>query len=81
MIKTAIIGGGLLAFTISFDEIIITYFLTGTWMTLPVYIYGMMRFGLTPQVYAISAIILVFSVAFIFFMARFTGTKAEEVER
>jgi spermidine/putrescine transport system permease protein len=81
MIKTAIIGGGLLAFTISFDEIIITYFLTGTWMTLPVYIYGMMRFGLTPQVYAISAIILVISIVFIFFMAKFTGTKAEEVER
>ncbi len=81
MIKTAIIGGGLLAFTISFDEIIITYFLTGTWMTLPVYIYGMMRFGLTPQVYAISAIILVFSIVFIFFMAKFTGTKAEEAER
>jgi len=40
-----------------------------------------MRFGLTPQVYAISAIILVFSVVFIFFMARFTGTKAEEAER
>jgi spermidine/putrescine transport system permease protein len=81
MIKTAIVGGGLLAFTVSFDEIIITYFLTGTWMTLPVYIYGMMRFGLTPQVYAISAIILVFSLVLIFFVARFTATKAEEAER
>jgi spermidine/putrescine transport system permease protein len=81
MIKTAIIGGGLLAFTISFDEIIITYFLTGTWMTLPVYIYGMMRFGLTPQVYAISAIILLLSIIFIFLMAKFTGTSAEEAER
>ena len=40
MIKTALIGAGLLAFTVSFDEIIISYFLTGTWMTLPVYIYG-----------------------------------------
>lgn len=77
MIKTAIIGGGLLAFTISFDEIIITYFLTGTWMTLPVYIYGMMRFGLTPQVYAISSVILVLSIVFIYFMARFTESSAE----
>lgn len=81
MIKTSIIGGALLAFTISFDEIIVTYFLTGTWMTLPVYIYGMMRFGLTPQVYAISAIILIFSVFLIFFMAKFTNTKSEEAER
>jgi len=81
MIKTAIIGGGLLAFAISFDEIVITYFLTGTWTTLPVYIYGMMRFGLSPQVYAISTVILVLSLVFIFFMAKFTGTKAEEVKR
>jgi len=81
MIKTAIIGGSLLAFAISFDEIVITYFLTGTWTTLPVYIYGMMRFGLSPQVYAISTVILVLSFVIILFMAKFTGTKAEEVKR
>ena len=81
MIKTAIIGGSLLAFAISFDEIVITFFLTGTWTTLPVYIYGMMRFGLSPQVYAISTVILVLSFVVIFFMAKFTGTKAEEVKR
>jgi spermidine/putrescine transport system permease protein len=81
MIKTAIIGGALLAFTISFDEIIITYFLTGTWTTLPVFIYGMLRFGLSPQVYAVSSVILVFSIFIIFFMARFTGTSGEEVSR
>lgn len=81
MIKTAIIGGALLAFTISFDEIIITYFLTGTWTTLPVYIYGMLRFGLSPQVYAISSIILLLSVFIIFFMAKFTGTRGEEAGR
>jgi spermidine/putrescine transport system permease protein len=81
MIRTAIMGGALLAFTISFDEIIITYFLTGTWTTLPVYIYGMMRFGLSPQVYAISAVILLLSVFIIFFVAKFTGTKGEEAGR
>ncbi|MBM3700505.1 MAG: ABC transporter permease [Actinobacteria bacterium] len=80
MIKTAIIGGALLAFAMSFDEIIITYFLTGSWTTLPVFIYGMMRFGLSPQVYAISTVILFFSLIIIFFMARFTGTRAEELE-
>jgi spermidine/putrescine transport system permease protein len=81
MIKTAIIGGALLAFTISFDEIIITYFLTGTWTTLPVFIYGMLRFGLSPQIYAISSVILLFSIFLIFFMARFTGTRGEEMGR
>ncbi len=79
MIKTAIIGGALLAFAMSFDEIVITYFLTGSWTTLPVFIYGMMRFGLSPQIYAISTIILLLSIVIIFFMAKFTGTKAEEL--
>jgi spermidine/putrescine transport system permease protein len=77
MIRTALIGAGLLAFTVSFDEIIISYFLTGTWMTLPVFIYGMLRFGLSPKVYAISTIILIFSLVLIMFMAKYTGRSAE----
>jgi spermidine/putrescine transport system permease protein len=77
MIRTALIGAGLLAFTVSFDEIVISYFLTGTWMTLPVYIYGMMRFGLSPKVYAISTIIVLLSLVLIIFMARYTGRSAE----
>ena len=77
MIRTAIIGAALLAFTVSFDEIVISYFLTGTWMTLPVYIYGMMRYGLSPKVYAISAIILLFSLALIMLMSRYTGRSAD----
>jgi spermidine/putrescine transport system permease protein len=79
MIRTAIIGGALLAFTMSFDEIIITYFLTGTWTTLPVFIYGMMRFGLTPQVFAISTVVLTFSVVIIVLMAKFTAVQEEEL--
>jgi len=77
MIRTAIVGAALLAFTVSFDEIVISYFLTGTWMTLPVYIYGMMRYGLSPKVYAISAVILVLSLALIMLMSRYTGRSAE----
>jgi spermidine/putrescine transport system permease protein len=77
MIRTAIIGAALLAFTVSFDEIVISYFLTGTWMTLPVYIYGMMRYGLSPKVYAISAIILVMSLALIMLMSHYTGRSSE----
>jgi spermidine/putrescine transport system permease protein len=77
MIRTALIGAALLAFTVSFDEIVISYFLTGTWMTLPVYIYGMMRYGLSPKVYAISTIILGLSLVLIIFMARYTGRSAD----
>lgn len=78
MIRTALIGAALLAFTVSFDEIVISYFLTGTWMTLPVYLYGMLRFGLSPKVYAVSALILVFSLSLILLMTRYIGRSAEE---
>jgi spermidine/putrescine transport system permease protein len=77
MIRTALIGAALLAFTVSFDEIVLSYFLTGTWMTLPVYIYSMVRHGLSPKVYAISAIILLLSLALIMVMSRYTGRSAE----
>ncbi len=78
MIRTAIVGAALLAFTVSFDEIVISFFLTGSaWMTLPVFIYGMMRFGLSPKVYAISTIILILSLALVMLMARYTGRAAE----
>jgi spermidine/putrescine transport system permease protein len=75
--STYIIGGALLAFTVSFDEIVISYFLTGTWTTLPVYIYGMLRFGLAPKVYAISTIILLMSLVLITLMARYMGRSGE----
>jgi spermidine/putrescine transport system permease protein len=81
MIKRAVIGGALLAFTLSFDEIIITYFLTSTYNTLPIFLYGMLRFGLSPQVYAISTVILVLSVAIIAVTARYTGTEDERLAR
>jgi spermidine/putrescine transport system permease protein len=83
MIRTAIVGAALLAFTVSFDEIVISFFLTGSaWMTLPVFIYGMLRFGLSPKVYAISTIILCLSLALVMMMARYTGRSAElEVSR
>lgn len=78
MIRTAIIGASLLAFTVSFDEIVISFFLTGSaWMTLPVYIYGMLRFGLSPKVYAISTIILLLSLVLITLMARYTGRSVD----
>lgn len=79
MIKRAIIGGALLAFTMSFDEIIITYFLTGTESTLPVYIYGSIRFGISPEIYAISTVVLIFSVVLIVLMAKYTGTEDDKL--
>lgn len=60
-VKTAIISSALLSFTLSMDEIPVTYFLNGVFSTLPIQIWGMTRNGITPEVNAISSIIFVVS--------------------
>lgn len=64
-IKTALIGSSLLAFTLSLDEIPVTFFLNGLYSTLPLEIWGMTRNGITPEVNAISTLIFVFSLVLI----------------
>ena len=60
-IRTAVIGAGLLSFTLSFDEIPVTFFLTGRDNTLPMYIWSTMRRGLTPEINAVGALIVMAS--------------------
>jgi len=64
-IKTALVGSGLVCFTLSFDEIPVTFFLTGRDNTLPMYIYSTLRKGITPEINAIGTIITVVSLALI----------------
>ena len=62
MISPGVIGGALLAFIISMDDLVITYFIAGVdSTTLPVHIYGMLRRGIKPEINAIATIILLFS--------------------
>lgn len=61
-----ILSGGVLAFIISLDDFVITYFVAGAGATtLPVYIFGMIRIGVTPEVNAISALMLLVSIVFV----------------
>ena len=60
-IRSAVIGAGLLSFTLSFDEIPVTFFLTGRDNTLPMYIWSTMRRGLTPEINAVGALIVLAS--------------------
>jgi spermidine/putrescine transport system permease protein len=64
-IRSALIGSGLLCFTLSFDEIPVTFFLTGRDNTLPMYIYSTLRKGITPEINAIGTIIIVTSLVLI----------------
>jgi spermidine/putrescine transport system permease protein len=64
LIMPGIIGGALLAFTLSIDDFVITFFVSGPGATtLPVRVYSMIRIGVTPEVNAVSAVMLVVSIA------------------
>lgn len=65
MIRTAVLGGALLGFTLSVDEVIVTLFLSGIEPTLPVHVWNQMRFGFTPSVNAIFTLIGGVSIALI----------------
>lgn len=59
LIAPAIVAGALIAVTLSIDEFIVTFFLIGPQLTLPIYIYTQIKFGVTPEVNAIATLILV----------------------
>lgn len=62
LIMPGIAGGALLAFTLSLDDVVITQFVNGPgWTTLPVWVFGLIRKGVTPLINAISVIMLVAS--------------------
>ena len=60
-LKLSIIGAALLIFTLSVDEIAVSFFLIGRDNTLPLEIWGRLRRGITPEINAISTIIFLFS--------------------
>ncbi|MGA4633187.1 ABC transporter permease [Pseudomonas solani] len=61
-ILPGVLGGALLAFIISMDDLVITYFISGVdSTTLPVFIYGMIRRGIKPEINAIATLLLIAS--------------------
>ncbi|KAF3361410.1 Spermidine/putrescine transport system permease protein PotC [Chlamydiales bacterium STE3] len=59
LLAPSMFAGGLLAFTLSFDDFVITYFVAGQGaLTLPLYIYSMIKFGSTPIINALSTLLL-----------------------
>jgi len=66
-----ILSGALLAFTISFDDFVITSFVSGSGSsTLPIVVYGMVRRNVEPSINAISTIILLVTAALIYLADR-----------
>jgi spermidine/putrescine transport system permease protein len=69
-LKLSIIGAALLIFTLSMDEISVSFFLIGRDNTLPLEIWGRLRRGITPEINAVSTIIFLFSLITIVFWYR-----------
>jgi spermidine/putrescine transport system permease protein len=65
-IMPGVLGGGLLALTLSLDDVVITQFAAGPGSTtLPVYVFGLIRRGVTPLINAVSVVMLAVSVALV----------------
>ena len=62
-LKPSLTAGGLLAFTLSLDDFVITFFTSGPeTITLPIKIYSMVRFSVTPEVNAASTVLIVVTI-------------------
>lgn len=71
LLSPAIISGALLAFTLSIDDFVITFFVAGAGTTtLPIYVYSMIKFGATPLINALSVILLSITTLAIFVTQR-----------
>jgi spermidine/putrescine transport system permease protein len=59
-------GGALLALTLSLDDVVVTSFVSGSGATtLPVYVFGLVRRGVTPLINAVSTVMLVASMVLV----------------
>jgi spermidine/putrescine transport system permease protein len=61
LIGPAVFAGALFAFTLSLDEFVITFFIIGPEITLPIYIYTQIKFGITPAINAVATLLIVIS--------------------
>ena len=67
LILPGVMAGALLAFTLSFDDFVITFFVSGVGSsTLPLKIYSMIKFGVSPVINALSTVVLVATMVLIF---------------
>lgn len=79
VIAPAVIAGALLAFTLSVDEFIIAFFTAGAGRastTLPMQIYAMIRFGVTPEINALATLVIAVSVTALAISQRINRTIA-----
>lgn len=79
MILPGVLSGGLLAFTLSLDDFVITFFTNGPGSTtLPIYVYGLLRRIITPQVNALSTVWILIVFLAVFMLQRLQAHEARQ---
>jgi spermidine/putrescine transport system permease protein len=79
LIAPGIVSGAMLAFTLSLDDFVISFFTSGpSSVTLPLYIYGSLRRGITPEIHALSTIVFLVTVALVAGLQLFTREPRKE---
>jgi putative spermidine/putrescine transport system permease protein len=74
---TALVSGALLAFGLSFDEVIVTLFTAGAQNTLPLWIFGAIRLGQQlPEVNAVVSVVILLTIIPVVLAARLAGAGA-----
>jgi putative spermidine/putrescine transport system permease protein len=74
LIATAVVAGAMLAFALSFDEVIVTTFTAGAQTTLPIWIFGSIRIGQKlPEVNVVVSFIILVTIVPVIIAARLTG--------
>jgi spermidine/putrescine transport system permease protein len=77
LIAPGLIGAALISFTISFDEFVVTFFVAGSGVqTLPLYLYSLIRFTITPEINAISTFVLFVSLILVFTVQFLIGARS-----
>jgi spermidine/putrescine transport system permease protein len=76
LLMPGIIAGAMLAFTLSLDDFVISFFTSGPKsQTLPLYIYSAVRRGVTPQIHALSTIVVLLTVILVVAAERVSRTR------
>src|ERR1700682_4087255 len=80
LISTSLVAGAMLAFALSFDEIIVTTFTAGAQSTLPIWIFGQIRHGiLLPEVNVVVSFVILVTIIPVLIAARLPGGGATRV--
>ncbi|MCX7029261.1 MAG: ABC transporter permease [Spirochaetes bacterium] len=79
LLAPGVVAGAMLAFTLSLDDFVISFFTSGpSSVTLPLYIYGSLRRGITPEIHALSTIVFLVTVLLVLTLQLATRAPRED---